>query len=1069
MRRVLLLLIQLLIFGGLYAAGQTGAPVLFYTDIDSGPATGGEGGTDGAFLCVYGENFGSAQGASTITIGAVPAAQYKLWIDPGQPYQAGTNIAKACVQISHSTPSGDQSVQLTTAGGASNTLSFTVRPGSIWWVSKLGSDTKGNGSQAKPWQTIKQCKSQMAAGDICLIENGLTIKGAQEGTASIWLNSDGAPGLPKALVAYPGAAVSITIPTGQFVAINNLSPATTPCAAVGCSYWTIAGFSSISGGNAGIWLAGGSNFRLVDNDIMCEGASCEQAQGMNGGLATATPYLYIYGNRFHDIGCHEDVTYWDGTSKSTSLHPCAFITPSVTPTVTLKTTGTKFNLSRTGSGLAEGDVIKASGQFVRVISCNSTCSQGTLDSAFSSDITKATGFQYRDFEPGKLYQNIFFGNNTNSDYSITSSSHIWFAWNNVDGSTGRACAGVQFQATVGGLLSDLHVHDNFIHGTACDGINFATVDPSQSGGVEAYNNVIYSTGVGNGTGFNSGDPLGGMAHYSCIYSPGNASQGTTGSGSVMVYNNTLYDCGGRVALGNSGGETSAIDLGTGTAPNLFMVASNNIVYAASPIETYVYNPSVPSGICTSNPLPSQCPEASANNVFYGSASAAPSNLTNSIAKDPQFANPPGDFHLYLSNPADGASTAGLASAADFDGLGRNSSNPTPGAYEYVPNAPANPRQPADSSTSISADFSPQNYDSPVTFTVSVAPADGSTSPVPTGQVMVYDGTTEAIELTLDGTGNASYIASSLASGPHTITANYLGNSNFAGSQGSLDEMMNGPAAVLSATALSFSSILNTPTAQSVTLTNPGDEPLTISGITLSGNKTFSITNDGCLPTTPATLRPNASCVIELTFTPTSATTTQQGSLKVAVGAPAISQQASLTGVGSDFSFPAPPPSMTIVAGQSALVMFPLSSVNGFSGPVALTCTVPSTMKEASCTLTNSVSVPSSSTSDYATLTVTTTAPQSATLLRHGALGIVFVGGVLLGVPRRRGKPGTAKRLLLLFAIAGTVCYGAGCGIGVSKTSSAADSGTPTGTYSVVVSATSGALTHTMKVSVVVKT
>ena len=283
----------------------------------------------------------------------------------------------------------------------------------------------------------------------------------------------------------------------------------------------------------------------------------------------------------------------------------------------------------------------------------------------------------------------------------------------------------------------------------------------------------------------------------------------------------------------------------------------------------------------------------------------------------------------------------------------------------------------------------------------------------------------------------------------------------------------GPAAVLSATALSFSSQVNTPATQTINLSNPGTTPLTINSITLSGAKAFSITNDGCLTSnSAATLGPNASCAIEVTFKPTSATTKQQGSLKVTVAAPATSQQVTLTGMSSDFSLPATPPSMTIVAGQSAMGMFPLSSVNGFSGPVALTCTIPSTMNGASCTVTNPVSVPINSTSD-ATLTVTTTAPQSTTLLRHGriggALGIFFVSGVLLRVPQRRGKPGTAKRLLLLSALAGIMGYGAGCGSGATSGSSTTAHGTPTGTYSVVVSATSGAITHTMKVSVVVKT
>ena len=68
-------------------------PVLFYTDLDSGPATGGENGVDGAFVCVYGENFGYKRGTSQLLVGGVEVAAYKLWNDAGAPYHPG-NYAK---------------------------------------------------------------------------------------------------------------------------------------------------------------------------------------------------------------------------------------------------------------------------------------------------------------------------------------------------------------------------------------------------------------------------------------------------------------------------------------------------------------------------------------------------------------------------------------------------------------------------------------------------------------------------------------------------------------------------------------------------------------------------------------------------------------------------------------------------------------------------------------------------------------------------------------------------------------------------------------------------------------
>ena len=42
---------------------------------------------------------------------------------------------------------------------------------------------------------------------------------------------------------------------------------------------------------------------------------------------------------------------------------------------------------------------------------------------------------------------------------------------------------------------DIVIHDNIIHDTQCDGIIFATVDPSK-GKIEVYNNIIYNAGKG---------------------------------------------------------------------------------------------------------------------------------------------------------------------------------------------------------------------------------------------------------------------------------------------------------------------------------------------------------------------------------------------------------------------------------------------------------------------------------------------------------------------------------------------------------------------------------------------
>ena len=44
------------------------SPVIFYSDLTSGPNTGGQN-NQGVFVTIWGNNFGSSQGSSSITVG----------------------------------------------------------------------------------------------------------------------------------------------------------------------------------------------------------------------------------------------------------------------------------------------------------------------------------------------------------------------------------------------------------------------------------------------------------------------------------------------------------------------------------------------------------------------------------------------------------------------------------------------------------------------------------------------------------------------------------------------------------------------------------------------------------------------------------------------------------------------------------------------------------------------------------------------------------------------------------------------------------------------------------------
>jgi hypothetical protein len=269
--RSLLLIAALCLTFVLAAHAQYSAPRIFFSDLQSGPSTGGQDGL-GAIVTIYGQGFGTAQNDSTVTIGGGAAASYLAWSDTRVSFQLGSAAT-----------SGDIVVKV--AGTSSNMIPFTVRSGNVYFVSPGGNDSN-SGSDSSPWLTLLHAAGAMLPGDIAYVMNGITQTGLDDGSASLVITGSGSAGLPKAFVAYPGAEVTVGSASGQPYGISSSA-----------SQWVLAGFT-LAANTSALLLNQAAGWRIVGNDLTCPNGT-GPAACVQGTAVTAIKFL---GNNVHDSG-----------------------------------------------------------------------------------------------------------------------------------------------------------------------------------------------------------------------------------------------------------------------------------------------------------------------------------------------------------------------------------------------------------------------------------------------------------------------------------------------------------------------------------------------------------------------------------------------------------------------------------------------------------------------------------------------------------------------------------------------------------------------------------------------
>ena len=267
---------------------------------------------------------------------------------------------------------------------------------------------------------------------------------------------------------------------------------------------------------------------------------------------------------------------------------------------------------------------------------------------------------------------------------------------------------------------------------------------------------------------------------------------------------------------------------------------------------------------------------------------------------------------------------------------------------------------------------------------------------------------------------------------------------------------------MAATALSPASVTAGSSATSTVTVTPSGGFTSAVALTCTG-----LPSGGQCNFVPPSVTPGAGAVTSaLTITTTSATPAGSSTVTVTGTSGSLVNPTTVTlvvtaAVSSSFTLAAAnPASATVSAGTSATSTITVNGSGGFAGTVNLACSITTSSTPAPvCSLPASVSLSAANTSATAMLTVSTTAATAAVRHSSSIFYAMFlpIGGItLLGVSfgsRRKKLLG----MTLVFLMASGLLFVVSCGGGSSSSGGGGggNPGTPAGTYTVTITATSG--------------
>jgi hypothetical protein len=257
----------------------------------------------------------------------------------------------------------------------------------------------------------------------------------------------------------------------------------------------------------------------------------------------------------------------------------------------------------------------------------------------------------------------------------------------------------------------------------------------------------------------------------------------------------------------------------------------------------------------------------------------------------------------------------------------------------------------------------------------------------------------------------------------------------------------------------------TATSQTVTLTNNGGAPLLVQSVAIAGDFVVVPGTNTC----GSTVAVNTACTMQVAFTPTVGGP-RSGTLSVTDSAGNSPQTLSLTGTGVDFTLNSNgATSLTIANGQNAVYPLLLGSAANIPGTATFTCA--GAPANSTCNVTPA-SVALGSTTTVSVTILTGVASSALSRPSTNRLSMFWLATLLpLGLiaSRRNRLPG-----LLAFALLGCLIVVTGCGAGRAiplvggSNPNPPGSITPAGTYTIVASASSGGLTRSVNLTLLVQ-